>query len=677
MSASNVLTHAGGTASLIQQSLGSWVGRNLLIAAVFPSSWLRNKDIDGDSNHKTNNARRNRSNKGSSSSDLNKNKNRNNQHNRNALLTRKDRTNPFTFTGSKKDGGVFTTRTKNSKSGTQPSSTVSSNTNVADSTTTTMLTRYLATAASATAAAAAAVYVLYPTSVLLAFRISEQISWVKLFQHYHSCRMGTVIPHCMVLWTIQLSQLTASVASVWYFTQLWRKGSISVFGWTLSRWKGLWLYFLACSIAVAFMKAGVDHWNLWTPPPGFDHHSILSGKVAVVTGANRGIGLATAHWLASRGAHVVVTCRSLERCQPVVDEINSKVRQRQQQPIAGDDGGKVIFGSASAAVLDLSSLESAYNLVSQLTHDYGVPEEDHDEDTDGEVVRPERTSTGQGIHYIFCNAGTTPQYPLTKEGLEDAFGGMHLAHMAVVLGVLPLLKRGAEVVREDSRIVMVSSEMSVNAAMGIFGDLDDMFDETNLRGERMRGDGSLATSMPAYGRAKLCNVLFALELNRRLANGGSSGNSEERLPVIAHAVHTGAVVTDSSRNSIKKTFEGPIPGLSWLVANIYFPLLWRNVDGGARTLLCAALSDQEFVVKGGQYLDALCHAFLPTSTTTKDYTPEKKITIPIGKGKVMSFFLDPVQALLVADAKYSRWLWDVSLDILKDSAAADVVRLAP
>ena len=74
---------------------------------------------------------------------------------------------------------------------------------------------------------------------------------------------------------------------------------------------------------------------------------------------------------------------------------------------------------------------------------------------------------------------------------------MHLAHMAVALGLLPSLKQGAVTNKQQdsSRIVMVSSEMSINAAMGIFGPLDDMFDANNLRGESIRGDGTFATSM--------------------------------------------------------------------------------------------------------------------------------------------------------------------------------------
>jgi NAD(P)-dependent dehydrogenase (short-subunit alcohol dehydrogenase family) len=103
----------------------------------------------------------------------------------------------------------------------------------------------------------------------------------------------------------------------------------------------------------------------------------------------RGIGLATSLALADLGAHCVLTCRSMDKCQPVVDQIQSK-------------GGK-----ATAAVLDLNSLESAMILSKYLSKQFPT------------------------INYFFANAGTTPQYDLTVEGFENAFGSQYLAHMAV------------------------------------------------------------------------------------------------------------------------------------------------------------------------------------------------------------------------------------------------------
>lgn len=230
---------------------------------------------------------------------------------------------------------------------------------------------------------------------------------------------------------------------------------------------------------------------------------------------------------------------------------------------------------------------------------------------------------------------------------------MHLAHMAVVLGIIPNLKQGGTL-ENPSRVVVVSSEMAINAAMGIFGNhilfrnnvqrtsslQDDL--EDDWRGERTRGDGTIGPSLPAYSRAKLCGVLFALELNRRLKIQGA--------PVIAHAVHTGAVVTDSSRNSIVDAFPSWFPGLPWIVGNIYFPLLWRQVEGGAQSLLCPALSHAPYILQGGQYLDALCQPFCHDFDANIE--GEHALSLPVlfsRESAPRTLQVDPIQALLLAD----------------------------
>jgi NAD(P)-dependent dehydrogenase (short-subunit alcohol dehydrogenase family) len=474
------------------------------------------------------------------------------------------------------------------------------------------------------------IYVVYPISMLVLFRISETISWLRLFEHSHYCRTAgnNSMNHCLALYGIHAVQLGSIAAMLAYLKKLY------------PHWKSMSRFIATIFfLSIGAFKLCVDDIYLYRPPP--PHLALLKGKVAVVSGANRGIGLATAQALAERGAHVVLTCRSLATCQPAMAQIN-------QHPPTMEAGG-----SASVSVLELSSLESAYNLTKQLERQY------------------------PSIHYVFCNAGTTPQYQLTREGLEDAFGGMHLAHMAVVLGLLPSLRKAASETGEPSRIIMVSSEMAINAAIGVFG-TEPLFRDTSgddfadIHGEITRGDGTFGNSLPAYARAKLCNVLFALEINRRLAT-----NNEL---VIAHAVHTGAVHTASSRTSIQKIFSG-VPGLSTLVGHVYFPLLWRHVNGGARVLLCAALSHEDYILRGGQYLDALCHPFLPPETQLHDedfslvdndnIQPD---TISFGPWTISK---DPIQALMLADKKWSDRLWNVSISLLENSPARDVVPLAP
>ncbi len=467
-------------------------------------------------------------------------------------------------------------------------------------------------------------YVVYPVTFLLLFRLPEQLSWLGLFQNNHQCwathpRHGMA---CLRLYLAQAFTFLPLIGTVW----LLGNHQLS----KAAKWKFLLTAFL---VGIWTFKLSVDHLSL------FDDDAPLHGKVAVITGANQGIGLATALALAERGAHVVVSCRSLGRCAPVVDKIAK--------------GGK---GSASAVVFELTSLESAAKLAKQLVAEY-----------------PE-------INYFFANAGTTPRYELTREGFEDGFGGMHLAHMAVVLGILPSLQRGGTSVDDPARIVIVSSEMSINAAMGIFGNNllfstvdpeNDLHDD--WRGERTRGDGTIGSSLPAYGRAKLCGILFAFEINRRLKTKG--------IPVIAHAVHVGAVVTDSSRNAIIKGFPSWIPALRWITSNIFFPLLWRSVEGGSRCLLCPALSRAPYIVEGGQYLDALCRPFFHDREPNRARDGETTLTLPSflsgEEEKARTIQLDPVQALLLADIRWSKRLWNVSLTFLNNSPAKDVVIYAP
>jgi len=485
--------------------------------------------------------------------------------------------------------------------------------------------------------AAVALYVAYPVSLLLAFRISEQLSWWNVFEHHHYCLVAGDPHHCRPLRALHAALTGCGVAAVTVLAcQLFRTTSSN------SRWnlpKALTAAFVCLLVlGTAVFKYGVDHVQLYHPPP--PSSSNLTGKVAVLTGGNRGIGFSTAQMLANMGAEVVLTCRSRERCQPAVDRINREAA-----------GG----GKARGAVLNLGSLESAYRLTQQLSHEY------------------------PSIHYLFCNAGTTPSHNLTADGLEDGFGGMHLTHLTVILGLLPSLRNAGETSGSPARVVMVASEMALSTAVGMFGP-EPLFpsDEAlldDLRGEKTRGDGTLGNSLPAYGRAKLCNVLTALELNRRCV--------ERQWPVRVHAVHSGAVNTQTSRNSVKGIFRG-IPGLPWLVARVYFPLLWRSPRGGARILLCAALADEpEEIVRGGQYLDALCHPVLPTTTTEDENdfwmsADDGKVTLHLwGGNKTWTIYKDPIHALQVADQKWSKRLWNVSLSLIEEGPARDLVKHAP
>ncbi len=188
-----------------------------------------------------------------------------------------------------------------------------------------------------------------------------------------------------------------------------------------------------------------------------------SGRIAVVTGANTGLGLETARELAHRGATVVLAVRNLDKGQAAIDDIRA--------------------GRSDAVVelqqLDLASLDSIRAAAAEL------------ED------RLER------IDLLINNAGVMYTPPMkTADGFEMQFGTNHLGHFAWT-GLL--LDRLLPV--EGSRVVTVSS---VGHRIRSRIDFDDLNSDQGYN------------RVVAYGRSKLANLLFTYELQRRLDAAGSA-----------------------------------------------------------------------------------------------------------------------------------------------------------
>lgn len=184
-----------------------------------------------------------------------------------------------------------------------------------------------------------------------------------------------------------------------------------------------------------------------------------SGRVALITGANSGLGLETARALLARGATVVLACRSRARADAA----------RQQ-----------LFSSGAAIDcldLDLASLASVAAAAEWMARHYGR------------------------LDLLINNAGVmAPPRTFSRDGFELQFGTNHLGHHLLTLRLLPLMQG-----QQDPRIVMVTSGAQY------FGRID--FDD--LQGER-RYD-----RWRAYGQSKLANVMLALELQERLEASAS------------------------------------------------------------------------------------------------------------------------------------------------------------
>ena len=185
----------------------------------------------------------------------------------------------------------------------------------------------------------------------------------------------------------------------------------------------------------------------------------LSGRRAVVTGANSGLGLEVARELARHGAAVVLACRDL-----------SKGEEALAQVAAAATGPDPRLGR-----LDLADLRSVADFAETHAH-------------------------GDGIDVLVNNAGImAPPRGVTSDGFEAQLGTNHLGHFALTGRLLPALLR-----RTRPRVVTVSS--AAHRMGGI--DFDDLHGERRYRRWR------------AYGQSKLANLLFAFELDRRARASG-------------------------------------------------------------------------------------------------------------------------------------------------------------
>lgn len=190
----------------------------------------------------------------------------------------------------------------------------------------------------------------------------------------------------------------------------------------------------------------------WT----LDQHD-LSDKIAIVTGANSGIGLETARALAERGAHVVLACRNPSKAAAAQADIEAGALQ----------------GGVECMPLDLSSLDSVAAFA------------------DAFRARFER------LDLLINNAGVmAPPKTLSADGFELQFATNHLGHFALTGRLLDRL-----LATPGARIVNVSSLAHRFGRM----DLDDLAAEQGY------------SKWGAYGRSKLANLLFTFELQRRLA----------------------------------------------------------------------------------------------------------------------------------------------------------------
>ena len=187
----------------------------------------------------------------------------------------------------------------------------------------------------------------------------------------------------------------------------------------------------------------------------------LEGKVAIVTGANSGMGMATTAALADKGAKVIMLCRSEERGKEALTKLMENKDRRLE-----------------LILCDLGDYDSIRNFAKQVRAKY------------------------DRIDILVNNAGfISLDRQFTKEGLERQFGINHIGHF--LLTMLLLKKMG-----EGSRIVNVASGAHKTGKIH--------FDDINL--------SKNFNVITAYSQSKLANVLFTRELARRVKERGITVN---------------------------------------------------------------------------------------------------------------------------------------------------------
>ena len=211
-----------------------------------------------------------------------------------------------------------------------------------------------------------------------------------------------------------------------------------------------------------------------------------TGRVAIVTGSNTGIGYETALALAKKSAHVVLACRSQAKGEEAIEKIEAS------QP----------SGNVELMLLDLSSLDSVRAFAGAFNAAHGR------------------------VDLLINNAGVMiPPFGTTAEGFELQIGVNYIGHFALTGLLFDKL-----VATPTSRVVTLSS----------IAHRQGKIDFDTLTGEDLQNGADYKPTI-AYMQSKLADLMFAIELQRRL--------TEEGWGTTSVAAHPGFTATDLQRHS--------------------------------------------------------------------------------------------------------------------------------
>ena len=261
--------------------------------------------------------------------------------------------------------------------------------------------------------------------------------------------------------------------------------------------------------------------NSWSPEQIPDQ----SGRLAVVTGANSGIGLVAARELAGKGAKVIVACRDTSKGDSAVEKMRIDLAPN------GPDA------DLEVRELDLADLASVRGFADGLIADFP-----------------------DGIDLLINNAGVmAPPRQETADGFELQIGTNHLGHFALTGLLFGQLKK-----KPGSRVVTISSNAHKIGKMN--------FEDLQSKHGYKRWN--------VYGQSKLANLIFALDLQKRI--------DEAALDMESMAAHPGLSSTNlwsagsGGGNGLVNLLSTPVKMVSNLLA--------QDAEAGAQPTLFAAVS---------------------------------------------------------------------------------------
>jgi NAD(P)-dependent dehydrogenase (short-subunit alcohol dehydrogenase family) len=276
-----------------------------------------------------------------------------------------------------------------------------------------------------------------------------------------------------------------------------------------------------------------------------------SGRVAVVTGANSGLGLETATALSGAGAHVVLACRNEEKAATAADHI------RGAHPDASVEVVRCDLSSQASVAKAAEGINAAHDRLDLLIDNAGV------------MAIPRR---------------------VTDDGWEMQLATNHLGHFALTAHLLDRL-----LATDDSRVVVVTSFVHHVGKIRF----------EDLQSERKYNKWS------AYSQSKLANMLFTLELQRRLARADSG--------TIALASHPGYAATELQATGPRMSGSRIMEQGSILFNRLFA----QSAAGGALPSLYAAtapdLAGGELIGPGG---------FMQQRGAPKAVSPSKRASDP-------------------------------------------------